>query len=1087
MNKRYRGMIAYLLAFLLCLGMIPQVFAAESTIPPTETTVPAEPAEGSLASDPPEQEVSDIQSSVQLLSTGDSEAMPTGGSSGSNTNLPGTNAPGGKGTLYFSSFGVTVQVVYHPYDSLLENTEGLTTDEEIIQKIRENSYDNIIDLVTDRYQNESYSNAWTQDIDGSTTTVYNGRSINPNYTFVIDPYTGTIYRIGQANNGTLDMTTGQWFFDVKLGGTMYKVSPDYTSVTAESDAGIENYIREICDGLGTWDKEDVAKNSAGGEAASASDDVSLYARVLEYLGCPQAYIENYVKAFTGQLAADSTELVPSIIWSFLVFEMQGQSKYATILPMANIGDAHTLNTDLYTADAVTNGKGGFAKSWWTKAFPYGESYLTLHNYFNDNQRDRDVSVFSVCHNKPTDGNSSWACLTAFGHNQEYYGGHGFGPTLGPNCPINAEGAGFVNHINADGVDEDSGQQYYFRGYWTAYGSPRIKPPAHQGQIGVKKAVEGVAADASSLTSWLFYVYRDEACTDYVTSIYTGSDGSGVSQKLEPGTYYVVEAPYHEQAGRGDIGNWYIVDAPVIPVEVEANQVSWALTTGGYTAKNACGKQVQLIKEPDCDPDIWDQISGNPMYSLAGAKYEVYSSDGKYIETLTTGADGKTAVSTIRFPMGFSGYVVEKTAPKGFLLNTAKVSFTVTASSPSVIVISVKDEPMFGSLVIQKADSLLGATPQGSATLAGAVFEVVNKNTCSVKVGDNPIAAPGEVCITLTADSKGLVTTDEVFPLGSYLVREKEAPSGYLLNESWEQTFSITESQRSISFTVANDLACYDDVLRGGLEIIKQDSMLLDKTDSTSNLDGITFTLYSNNPNPIVVDGNTYQNGDAVLTLEIAWNGSRWYAATAPDALPYGSYIVKENPMAPGITLANGFYFLNEGKETITIDGQNVVKTVTFRNDPRPAKITLEKVNYEGEHLAGAKFLLEWSEDGSDWKPVFSSETITPGSCSSPGLTDGCLVTPENGVIEFTGLDGRLQYRLTELEIPEGYMLLTEPVFEGPLPADTLELQFTAVNGRTFEIPKTGSQDMWMIPIVSLLCAAVGFCTAMVNDPKKKES
>ncbi len=1083
MKKRYRGMIAYLLAFLLCLGMIPQVFAAESTIPPTEPTVPAESTEGSLSSDPPEQ---DTQSTAQLLSTASDEAMPTGGSSGSNTNLPGTNAPGGKGSLYFSSFGVTMQVVYHPYDSLLENTEGLTTDEEIIQKIRENSYDNIIDLVTDRYQNESYSNAWTQDIDGSTTTVYNGRSINPNYSFVIDPYTGVIYRIGQANNGTLDMTTGQWFFDVELGGTMYKVSPDYTSVTAESDAGIENYIREICDGLGAWDKEDVAKNASGGEATSASDDVSLYARVLEYLGCEQQYIENYVKAFTGQLAADSKELVPSIIWSFIIFEMQGQSKYATILPMANIGDAHALNTDLYTEDAVTNGKGGFAKSWWTKAFPYGESYLTLHHYHNDNQRDWDVTTFKTCYNKPENGNSSWACLTAFGHNQEYYGGHGFGPTLGPNCPIHAEGAGFVNHINADGVDEDQGEQYYFRGYWTAYGSPRIKPPAYKGQIGVQKAVEGVTADASSLTNWLFYVYRDEACSNYVASIYTGSDGSGVSQKLDPGAYYVVEAPYNEQAGRGDIGNWYVVDAPVIPVEVEANQVSWALTTGGYTAKNACGKQVQLIKEPDCDPDVWDQISGNPMYSLAGAEYEVYSTDGKYIETLTTGADGKTAVSTTRFPMGFSGYVVEKTAPKGFQLNTAKVSFTVTASSPSVIVISVKDEPMFGSLKIQKADSILGATPQGNATLAGAVFEVINKNTCSVQVGDNPVAAPGEVCITLTVDSTGLVATDAIFPLGSYLVREKEAPSGYLLNESWEQSFSITETKRSIVFTLANDLACYDDVLRGGLEIIKQDSMLLDKTDRTSNLDGITFTVYSNNPNPIVVDGNTYRNGDAVLTLEIAWDGSRWYAATAPDALPYGNYIVKENPMEDGSALANTYYFLNNGSETITIDGQNVVKTVTFRNDPRPAKITLEKVNYEGEHLAGAKFLLEWSEDGSDWKPVFSSETITPGGCSSPGLTDGCLTTPENGVIEFTGLDGRLQYRLTELEAPEGYTALTSAAFEGTMPVDELHIYLRAVNGRTFEIPKTGSTSLLMLPFIGNCCIAAGSYFIWHSYRKEKE-
>ncbi len=191
-------------------------------------------------------------------------------------------------------------------------------------------------------------------------------------------------------------------------------------------------------------------------------------------------------------------------------------------------------------------------------------------------------------------------------------------------------------------------------------------------------------------------------------------------------------------------------------------------------------------------------------------------------------------------------------------------------------------------------------------------------------------------------------------------------------------------------------------------------------------------------------------------------------------------------MAPGIALANDFYFLNEGQETITIDGQNTVKTVTFRNDPRPAKITLEKVNYEGEHLAGAKFQLEWSEDSSDWKPVFPSETITPGGCSSPGLTDGCLTTPENGVIEFTGLDGRLQYRLTELEAPEGYTALTSAAFEGTIPVDELHIYLRAVNGRTFVLPKTGSNAMQTMQFIGILCMSVGLLLSTIQYRKKKE-
>ncbi len=1105
MIKRYRGMVAFLLAFALCFGMIPLAYAAESAVPtetqetqgevpasvpeitessePTPSSKPTEPSEP-VSTTGPTEPTSQEEMFPMTFTMDDGISPIAGGSSGSNTNMPGTNAPGGKGTLHFASYGITMQVVYHPYNTLLAGTGGMTDTDDIVQKIRENSYDNIIDLVTDSSWDNSYSNIWTKNVSGSSTTVYNGRSINPSYTFVIDPYDGYIYRIGQAGNGTLDLTNGRWYFTAVKNGNMYRPDTGYTRVSTEKNSAVESFIRELCDGLGSWDKEDVARNASGGEASSYYDDYSLYCYVLEYLGCDVEYINNYVAAYTGQLAADDTALVPSIIWSFIAYEMQGQTEYADIYPVANIADSHTLNTDLYTSDASPNRNGGFAKSWWTSALPYGDDVTDLHHYFNENSRDRDVSVFSACHNKPTSSNSSWACLTAFGHDQTYYGGHGFGPSLGPNTPINAEGAGFVNRINADGVDANAGDQYYHRGYWTAYGSPNVKPPVPKGQIGVTKAVEGITANYSSLGNWAFDVYRDAGCTSYVTTIYTTGSGDGYSGQLDPGTYYVVEAPYNEQAGRGDIDEWYIIDAPVVSVTVEDGTVAWAVTNGGYTAKNGCGKQIQIRKTSDCSADQAAQLSGNPMYSLAGAEYDVYSSDGTYLETLTTGSNGKSSISQTRFPTGFSGYLVETVAPKGHSLNTAKVTFSVTSSSPNIIEISVTDKPIFGSLLIQKADSLLGANPQGSATLAGAVFEVINENSYTVKVGTNAAAAKGVVCATLTADSTGIVTTGEIFPLGSYSVREKKAPDGYELNTAWKKTFSVTESSRSPSFTVMNDGACYDEVFRGGVIIVKEHSVLQGQTGADACFEGITFTIYSDNDNAVMVDGKMYLKDEAVMTLEVKWDGSRWCAETAPDALPYGTYTIRENPMAGSSTLANAYYFLNGGSETLTINGAAMVKTVTFRNAPRPGKISLEKVNYEGQHLAGAKFLLEWSADGTSWQPVFSSNEIIPGACNSPGLVDGCLVTPASGIIEFTGLDSRMHYRLTELEAPEGYHLLTGPVFEGNLPAEDMELQLRAINGRTFELPKTGSSSLLILRVVCLLC--VTLCLMLsANEYRKK--
>ena len=140
----------------------------------------------------------------------------------------------------------------------------------------------------------------------------------------------------------------------------------------------------------------------------------------------------------------------------------------------------------------------------------------------------------------------------------------------------------------------------------------------------------------------------------------------------------------------------------------------------------------------------------------------------------------------------------------------------------------------------------------------------------------------------------------------------------------------------------------------------------------------------------------------------------------------------------------------------------------------------------GKPLAGAEFLLEWSVDGTVWKPVTPAESVyvTEGTCSSEGLVDGKLISGETGLVEFTGLHPERLYRLTETAAPEGYQLLEGSAYEGGLPAEQdLIVELTVVNVRIFRLPDTGSRTMQLLPFVLVL--AYGLSAMLVELSKRK--
>ena len=223
----------------------------------------------------------------------------------------------------------------------------------------------------------------------------------------------------------------------------------------------------------------------------------------------------------------------------------------------------------------------------------------------------------------------------------------------------------------------------------------------------------------------------------------------------------------------------------------------------------------------------------------------------------------------------------------------------------------------GGVKVAKEDSEAGAEPQGDASLDGASFSVVNETGRYVLVGGK-YYADGEVCATIkTAPEDGshvAATGADALPAGNYRIVESGAPEGY------------DASDASVAFTVKADEVrdltgdpVTDEVFRGGVQVTKSDKELQasealagsghkEAPGEHPGLDGIEFTVTNRSAHKVLVDGEWREPGEAVATLTTAWNdeAGAYTAQTAANALPYGTYDVRE-------TATNGSYLLTDGE------------------------------------------------------------------------------------------------------------------------------------------------------------------------------
>ena len=500
-----------------------------------------------------------------------------------------------------------------------------------------------------------------------------------------------------------------------------------------------------------------------------------------------------------------------------------------------------------------------------------------------------------------------------------------------------------------------------------------------------------------------YTYEEGvAGEEPVDSKISQADGSVVFTDIPLGTYVVIEteAPYGYAKSESEV----FVNVFRDPDNLDKALVEYSFDdTEGFALGKLTVENQKLFADID-----FTKVDEGEKKGLAGAKFkltkDIDSNWGpKFAES---DENGKVIFEHIEL----GKYTIEETEPPtGYVKLTDMIHVIVDYNedkTAAVVKFTINDEGMQleddnvyvgNELVDIYADAKLIKNGAAENSKGETLYTKALKDA---KFDIYLLSENGESHFdSSTSEENGSVTFSKL-PIGNYVIRETESPSGYLKTneEVFVKVYRNPENlgEALVDYTVGETKYSEPTVVNKSINIE------FIKTDKSGNpLAGAEFTLYDSDENEIEgfepVTSNEF--GEVIFT-----------------AVPEGSYIIKETKAPNGYREYNKkisaevIVTENEAVVNFLIDGEEVELedgVLTVENERKPGggsetpvygKIAIKKVDENKKVLQGAEFTLY----------------------DSNGKVVGKAVSGKDGIVSFENLE-KGNYVIKETKAPDGYV------------------------------------------------------------------
>lgn len=553
----------------------------------------------------------------------------------------------------------------------------------------------------------------------------------------------------------------------------------------------------------------------------------------------------------------------------------------------------------------------------------------------------------------------------------------------------------------------------------------VKEDVILGQIAIAKHIDGSSGQMDTPEEGAqFQIYLKSAGSYEAAKsternlLITDEYGYAVSTVLPYGVYTV-----HQISGLE--GHAFVPDFDVL-INEEGKVYSFILSNPVYKS------QIEIVKK--------DAETGK-IIPLFGTGFKIKDmSAGGYItqhvnyptpmdiDTFYTDNTGKLMLPE---PLTYGQYQLhEVQAPEGYLLNSEPVDFSVDGTQ-DIITIEMKDIPVKGKITIEKTGEFLTGSSSieseygdvyqpiyETGYLAGAVFDIIAKT--DIITPDGTVRAKaGDVVDTVTTTDSGVATSKELY-LGEYIVKEKQAPEGMVLDTT-EYPVTLTYGGQTVP-VVTTSLELVNERQKVEVKLIKsleQDALF--DIGMKDEYKQVKFGLFAGE-DILAVDSSVAFPKDCLIEIAgIHQDGSLSFQTD----LPFGTYYVKERS-------TDHHYILNdtEYEFTFSYQDQEIPTVEIILNEGNPMENKLIRGNLEGWKVDEDGFGLQGATIG-----LFSSQTP-----EEPILT---AVSNEIGYFAFTNIPYG-EYFIKEIESPEGFVL-SDQIYPVSIGIDQQIVEITVEN------------------------------------------